>query len=403
MAKKKKFNFESSLLEFNQVNDGFARVKILVMTHEQTANGTHFNKEVINKRLSGLNYLPVVAEFKSKIEDGKEVGDFGTHGGRLELDDDGFRIIDTTKPYGVIISDSYKWENVKLKNGEFTEYLTAEAFVWIERYPELEKLYEGKLNNQSMEIKVLEGHFNEDTWVYEVDDFVFSALCILGTDVKPAFNEAKVLTDYSQKDFKEEYQQMIFSLNKYLQESDSKEVFELDNEKLENIEQNEEFEVEENENPENQEIEMQEEVDEKDESTEKNTEDNFEEEQEEIETVDYKKLYNDLMIKFNTLTENYNILSAQTTKLQEYKNEKIKAEKESKVEEFSSRLDEDELKVVRDNLNNMSIDDIEIKCFALLGMKNVDGKVDKKKSKKLVTKNFTADKQVVAQSWYELV
>ena len=61
----KRFDFNSSLLEFNSVNGGFAKIKLSVMS-EEIANGTHFRKEVIDKRLSGLNYLPIVMEYKEE-------------------------------------------------------------------------------------------------------------------------------------------------------------------------------------------------------------------------------------------------------------------------------------------------------------------------------------------------
>ena len=417
MAKVKKFNFESSLLEFNQVNSGFARVKLLVMTDEQVANSTHFSKEVINKKVKSLNYLPIVAEFKSKIEDNKEVGDFGTHGGRIELDDDGFRYVETTMPYGVVIADSYKWENVKLKNGEYTNYLTCEGYVWIERYPELEKLYEGKSNNQSMEIKVLKGSFNEETWVYEIEDFEFLGLCILGSDVAPAFHEAKVLTDYSQNDFKVEYENMIFSLNKYLQESNSKEVFELDKEKLndnfdenKSADDNEQFENENNEEFEeakddnindenfNDEQENQENVD--DYEQEEQNDENFDENKEENTEENYEEKYNSLKLDFDSLTEQFNTLKAENEKLVEFKQEKVREKKKEKVAEFSEKLTDEELSVIYENIDNLTIEEIETKCFALYGMKKDNKDItNKKNTEHIFTHKFTSDKKT--QSWFE--
>ena len=186
-------------------------------------------KDVIDKRLSGLNYLPIVMEYKEEKQDA------GSHGGKLEISDDSFKFFDTTKPYGVVIADSYKWEDIKLRNGETVPYVTVQGYVWIDRYPELECLYDGKQNNQSCEINVLEGSFNEETWVYEINDFEFSALCILGADVKPAFTEAKIEVDYSQNDFKADYSEMITALNTYLTNNGMEVFSDLDNEKLDDV------------------------------------------------------------------------------------------------------------------------------------------------------------------------
>ena len=122
-----KFKFNASLLEFGEVNSGFMKIKLSVMS-EEIANKTHFSKEVIDKRLSGLNYIPVVLEYK------EEVGDAGTHGGQIILDDDGIRYIETTKPYGVVIANTYQWEDIKQKNGEMIPYVTCEAYLWADRY-----------------------------------------------------------------------------------------------------------------------------------------------------------------------------------------------------------------------------------------------------------------------------
>lgn len=231
----KKFNVKTNLLDYGEVNSGFAKVKISIMTHEQTANGTHFSKSVINKRRGNLNYLPVIGEFKEE--------DFGSHGGKIEITDEDIEFIDTTKPYGVVMADSSRWEDVTLKNGETTEYLVADAYLWIDRYPELNALYEGKLNNQSMEINILEGGFNEDTWVYEVEDFEYSALCILGKDILPAFDEARVDVEFAEGGFRSEYQKMMFALSNYLGEEEG-EVENMDKKDIEMEEKVEDVEEE---------------------------------------------------------------------------------------------------------------------------------------------------------------
>ena len=84
---KKRLNFETSLINYSETNSGFAKVKISIMTHEQVANGTHFKKDVIDNRKKNLNYLPVIGQFK------KEDEDFGTHGEKIEITDDDFKII----------------------------------------------------------------------------------------------------------------------------------------------------------------------------------------------------------------------------------------------------------------------------------------------------------------------
>ena len=382
MATVKRFSFENpSILEFGQVNSGFAKVKLLVMTHEQVANGTHFNKEVVNQNLSSINYIPVVAEYK------EEVKDFGTHGGEIIINDDGISFRETTKAYGVVISDTAKWEDVRLKNGESVEYLTCWAYLWIDRYPELNCLYEGKSNNQSMEISVQEAHFNEDTWVYEIDKFQFSALCLLGKEILPAFDEAKVIADYTKQDFKADYSEMINALNIYLQ-NNNMEVFNLDNEKLD-VETTEEFEESQDETLDTEIVEeFEEETDttetenveidnNEEEVVEEEKEDEFTEEVENVEeeSIDYEKLYKDLLVEYDSLVEQNKDLS---NSLNDYE----KAEKEIVFEAFSDRLTSDEMQPIVDKINDLSKDDIELQLFALVGKKADDSKLNFNKNQK---------------------
>lgn len=380
MAVTKRFNFDTpSKLEFGQVNSGFAKVKLSVMTHEQIANGTHFNKEVINQNLSSINYIPIVAEYK------EEAKDFGTHGGEIIINDEGISFRETTKAYGVVISDTAKWENIKLKNGESIEYLTCQAYLWIDRYPELNCLYEGKANNQSMEISVLEGHFNEETWVYEIDKFQFSALCLLGKEILPAFDEAKVMTDYTKQDFKAEYTEMLDALNIYLQ-NNGMEVFNLESEKLD-VEITDEFEENQDETLDTETVDNFEEetettetvddIDNTEEVAEEETEEEFTEEVENVdeESIDYEKLYKDLLVEYDSLKE-------QNKELNNSLNDYVKVEKEAIFEAFTDRLTSDEMQPLADKIDDLSKDEIELQLFALVGKKADDNKLNFNKNQK---------------------
>ena len=383
MAIVKRFNFENpSILEFGQVNSGFAKVKLLVMTHEQIANGTHFSKEVINQNLNSINYIPVVAEYKEEIKD------FGTHGGEVIINDDGISFRETTKPYGVVINDTAKWEDIKLKNGETIEYLTCMAYLWLDRNPEINCLYNGKSNNQSMEISVQEAHFNEDTWVYEIDKFQFSALAILGKEILPAFDEAKVMVDYNkQTDFKAEYTEMLSALNIYLQ-NNGMEVFSLENEKLDDVVETEEFKENQDETLDTETVEEFEEETEitetenieidniEEEVVEEEKEEEFTEEVEDVEeSVDYEKLYKDLLVEYDSLKEQNKEL---TNSLNDYE----KAEKEVIFEAFSDRLTSDEMQPITDKIDDLSKDEIELQLFALVGKKADDSKLNFNKNQK---------------------
>lgn len=372
---KKRLSFETSVIEYSKVNSGFAKVKVLIMTHEQVANGTHFTKEVINKKRKGLNYLPVVGQFK---ED-----DFGTHGEEIEISDDGdVKIIKETKPYGVVMTDSSRWENIQMKNGETVEYLVADAYLWIKMYPELEVLYEGKANNQSMEIEISKGGFNEDDWVYEVDDFEFLALAILGKSVLPAYKEAKIDVNFNKDNFKADYQDMVGALDKYLANYEQSEVEQVVNEiEVEEVEVEEVDEVVEAEEIET----VIEEVVE----VEETEEEIIEEETETKEIVEEIEVVNetDYRLEFEKLQGDFERLQGELDRLREFKSSIELEEKQGIIDTFKHRysLEDEDIKDVIDNIDAYSAKKVEDELCIIAFKKGGEANFSKKKEKSLKT------------------
>lgn len=167
-------------------------------------------KEAVTNALPTLKNIPIVGEFNEAIDD------FKGHGGAIDLDS--YKFIHTTKPYGVVPeSATYEWEEVKGRDGTIREYLTIhDCYLWTGRYEEAQSVIEnGK--GQSMEIEVTDGFWNEDEEAYQIDGFVFSALCILGDDVEPAFEDASIVAYSLDKDtFKQEFTAMLDELKSSL-------------------------------------------------------------------------------------------------------------------------------------------------------------------------------------------
>lgn len=162
--------------------------------------------------IPSLYGIPVVGEWKDDKKD------FGTHGGKIEISDEGIQYIETTKPYGFVDSSAtVQWESVVEEDGTEREYLTTTAFLWTSRYPEALKVLENK-NNQSMELNVFDGRMSEDYPEYfEILDGEFSALCILGETVEGCFESAKISQFNLDEDtFKQEFTQMVAELKQSL-------------------------------------------------------------------------------------------------------------------------------------------------------------------------------------------
>lgn len=210
MMDNKIISFSSKFGKPERFNSQFHMVKIYIAYAGKNRNGSVISKETFEKMIPSLYGVPVVGEWKGE--------DYGSHGGKIEISEDGIEYIDTTKPYGYIDSSStVQWELVTEEDGVEREYLTTTAFLWTSRYPEALKVLDNK-NNQSMELNVFDGKpYEEDEQYFEIIDGEFSALCILGEQTEPCFESAKISQFNLDKDtFKSEFTEMVAELKQSL-------------------------------------------------------------------------------------------------------------------------------------------------------------------------------------------
>ena len=170
-----------------KVNDQFALCKVYVQSVGKNRNYSYMSEESIRKALPTLNYAPVVGHLIPKYdENGNVVGHYmGSHDYELTPE---MELKAITVPYGVVIEDSFAFEDVEEFSRKET-YLTAQIYLWLGRYPELaDAIYdENTWFNQSMEISVNEFRpLEEDSNYTEILDWVYSGLCLLGLSDNPA-------------------------------------------------------------------------------------------------------------------------------------------------------------------------------------------------------------------------
>lgn len=211
-----------------KLNKQFALVDILLCYHGNNRNGTNMSKEVITNALPSLYGVPIVGEWITK-DDGSQ--DFGSHGGRIILDDQGFRYEQTTVPFGFITKDAVEnstWVNITEKDGHTVhEYLELKGcVVWKDRYEEVNTLLD-KNYGQSMEVEIEKYHYNSDN-ICVFEKITFSAACILGThfdgtDVIPCFESACIGRHYELDSFKKEFSLMLDEYKKFNNEPNKEE------------------------------------------------------------------------------------------------------------------------------------------------------------------------------------
>lgn len=211
--------FELEVRESN--NPLFSVGKIYVMHTGENPNGSYISKETVERNLRTISNIPIIGEFSVEAEN------FKGHGGEVLITEEGeMNYIHTTSPLGVVpeSADIY-WESITDKEGVEREYLVVDGiYMWNRYEKEVLALKEDEFG-QSMEIEVDDYEFNEDENHIRIEDFSFSALCILGIDkngaerVKPAFDDAKIIT-YSKNNFKDELSEMLQLFTETLNETE---------------------------------------------------------------------------------------------------------------------------------------------------------------------------------------
>lgn len=315
----------SSNNKFEKVNDEFVKVTISVMSCDQIANGTKFTKEAVTNALDTLNYAPLIGYFNGD--------DFEGHGIEYVISDSEFKCTVKTIPFGVVVKDSQRWEKVQKQNGEYEDYLVVDAYMW-SRYEEATSKVKENKCNQSMEVICNAGTYKEEGY-FEVTDFSFSGLCILGENVAPAFNLAKVRTSesFDKDEFTSIFEEMTEALKAFLEAEED------DFAKCDDDDEDKKKKCEDDEDEEDYKKKKRCEDDEDDEEDEDEDEDEDGKkkkkcsEEYEAEIVSLKAQYSDLLAEHESLKEKYSSLENEVVELREYKATKENELKEAELED----------------------------------------------------------------------
>ena len=204
------------------------KAECLVAYHGENRNGSFISRETFEKEavMNSLKGIPVVGEYWEKSDN------FKGHGGKLEISDDGIEYVMTTKPYGAVVDPNPRWVEITEEDGTVHEYLAVDVYLWTGRYEELNVVAENGAN-QSMEIIVKDGEYSEEKDVYDIKDFFYSALCILGKDERnpefdyePCFESAGITTYNLDKDGVEQLNEFMKLLKEFTLQEKAEEVVE---------------------------------------------------------------------------------------------------------------------------------------------------------------------------------
>ena len=182
----------------------FTKVRIWLMHLGENFNGSIFEKDVVDKAISTLEYIPIVAF----IEDNK-LGekDCSNHRYIITKDEKGVRRKYMGNAYGVIMSsedNNAHYEERLCDDGETRTFLVVDGLIWNMFEDSSEIINRDLIKNQSMELhddgSSIEGYEDEDG-LFHFTKFSFRAACILGDDYEPAMINSTVEVQFTMSDF----------------------------------------------------------------------------------------------------------------------------------------------------------------------------------------------------------
>lgn len=200
---------DAAITNIEEVNSSFATASLRIMYVNENRNGSDISRDATEGALPTLYNVPIVCNWDP------EQREIGGHDMEVFKDADGnLRVRNLTVPCGVITDHTkFSFEKAKDNNGVEHEYLRADGVVLWKRQDVYEYIVNdlGGVVGHSMEIDVKKGGKDESTGYYKIDEFEFTALCLLGTGHTPCF-EGSQLQLYSDKSVKQEIAQMMAEL-----------------------------------------------------------------------------------------------------------------------------------------------------------------------------------------------
>lgn len=203
MEQNMNLQFASALENIKEINESFSSGMLRVCYTGVNRNGSYISKQAIENAIETMYNCPVVCNYNV------EQDTIGGHDMEIvETESGDLRLVNLTAAIGVIpMNAEHYWETVN-DGGEDHEYFVTEAILW-KRSPAYQKIAEDGVTSQSMEITVKNG-FMKDS-LFMIEDFFFTAFCLLGEDVTPCFESAS-LQMFNRSECKEQFVVMMNEL-----------------------------------------------------------------------------------------------------------------------------------------------------------------------------------------------
>lgn len=361
-VKKLKYDLESAIEVISSDDAVFAPAKILIGYCGDNRNYSNISDEVyMNARIKNI---PVVANFIS------DKNDFGGHDVKIIHTEDGIDFYAATVPFGLVPESAKQWFTEEMVDGEMKKCYWTECLLWKRQYG-FEKIAQTKRINHSMEISASE-YTERDDGIVQIDKMDFEALCLLGSDVEPCFENSRLELGYA---LDSEIAEMMEQYKQYCLSNEGVNKMDNENKFTENEQVNEPETVVEPEQTVEPETSAENEFNQTENESE-NTE-NAENEGTQAETqVDPETESVDYELKYNELVSQFDALNEEVESLRKFKADieaEIRAKEEAEVFAKFEKLSEiEEFTKLKETSSEYTIETLEEKCFAIAGKHGIN-------------------------------
>lgn len=324
------------------------KVKITVMHDGINYNGSKFTLQDMKRAEESVKNIPILG-YVLRDTDGN-LDDFDGHNmeTRIKDSDKGFEIETyyLEKPIGVVPESC----NPRYEEIDGLNHLIVDGYIWKSYSNGSYKLIENSsFKGVSMEIEVLDGNWNELENVYDITDYRYTGITVLGDMVEPAMGDTCRIQKYSAcadyKDALADIYREIYSLER--KEDNMEEVKEevvVETQQEPEIEEVVESEETKEEVVEAEEVTQTEEIVEEAETPEET--EVVEEVKEESETLDVfaellEEVPGTLKEVADMITEKFSMINEELKTLREFKSKIDLEELKGQVDEISNKYDLD--------------------------------------------------------------
>lgn len=367
---KKKFQYDvESVFDVIDKDDAvFAPAKIMIGYVGENRNWSCITEEAFIN--APIDNIPVVGKFYEDKQD------FGGHDVKVVETKDNYDIYAATVPFGVVPKDAKRWFTEEVVDGITRKCFWTECLLWKRQYG-YDHIAQSKTIHHSMEIEA-DTYVCRDDGYTVIEDMRFTALCLLGEDVEPCFENSRLET-FSKQNFDENYKEMLKAFEAYS--------LTLGNEVNEKMEDNKVSEEEIKETEQTHEAnEVSDETSETsvgqiDEDAQNDIDDNVEantadDTQENTDDTDAEPEI-DYALEYSTLKEQYDNLIAEVEELRKFKADVEAKERSVAEEELFTKFKKLEGIDVYSELvskckeGNVTLEEFEDKAYSICGRYNI--------------------------------